>query len=102
MHTGSCVAGVVGTKIPHYSVFGETVEIAGLMESTGEPMKIQVTVTLGQMTTYWNHITYVIDTSLKIKQCLLFIKFCKASIIFQQLNSRHNTNLSKILDDRAY
>lgn len=43
IHSGSCVAGVVGTKIPHYSVFGETVEIAGLMESTGEPMKIQMT-----------------------------------------------------------
>ena len=42
IHSGGCVAGVVGTKIPHYSVFGETVEIAGLMEATSEPMKIQV------------------------------------------------------------
>ena len=42
IHTGSCVAGVVGTKIPHYSVFGETVEIATIMEASGEPMKIQV------------------------------------------------------------
>ena len=41
IHTGSCVAGVVGTKIPHYSVFGETIEIAGMMEASGEPMKIQ-------------------------------------------------------------
>ena len=43
IHTGSCVAGVVGTKIPHYSVFGETVEVAGIMEYSGEPMRIQVT-----------------------------------------------------------
>ena len=42
IHSGPCVAGVVGTKIPHYSVFGETVEMAGLMEASGEPMKIQV------------------------------------------------------------
>ncbi|XP_023333523.1 uncharacterized protein LOC111705255 isoform X2 [Eurytemora carolleeae] len=42
MHTGSVVGGVVGTKIPHYSIFGDTVELAGLMESSGLPMKIQM------------------------------------------------------------
>ena len=42
VHSGPAVAGVVGTKIPHYSVFGETVDMAGLMEASGEPMKIQV------------------------------------------------------------
>ena len=33
IHSGSVVGGMVGTKIPHYSIFGDTVEIAGLMES---------------------------------------------------------------------
>ena len=40
-HSGAVVGGVVGTKIPHYSIFGDTVEIAGLMESAGLPMKVQ-------------------------------------------------------------
>ena len=31
---------LIGTKIPHYSIFGDTVEIAGLMESSGQPMKV--------------------------------------------------------------
>lgn len=44
IHSGPAVAGVVGTKVPHYSVFGETVDMAGLMESSGEPMKIQISV----------------------------------------------------------
>ena len=43
MHSGEVVGGVVGTKIPHFSVLGDTVEMAALMESTGEPMKIQLT-----------------------------------------------------------
>ena len=42
MHSGSVVGGVVGTKIPHYSIFGSTLEIAALMEPTGLPMKIQM------------------------------------------------------------
>ena len=46
IHSGPAVAGVVGTKIPHYSVFGETVDMAGLMEASGEPMKIQVNLNL--------------------------------------------------------
>ena len=45
VHCGQVVCGLVGTKIPHYSVLGDTVEIAGLMESTGLPMMIQAWLT---------------------------------------------------------
>jgi len=78
IHSGSCVGGVVGSKMPHFSVFGDTVNIAALMESTSEPMKIQISQTtqellvelggfkteirgqmqvprIGQLTTYWLH-----------------------------------------------
>ena len=45
IHSGSCVGGVVGSKMPHFSVFGDTVNIAALMESTSEPMRIQISHT---------------------------------------------------------
>lgn len=43
IHVGPCVAGLTGTVLPSYSLIGEAVENAKLMEATGEPMKIQVT-----------------------------------------------------------
>ena len=35
----------LGSKMPHFSVFGDTVNIAALMESTSEPMRIQMSHT---------------------------------------------------------
>jgi class 3 adenylate cyclase len=74
INTGSVVAGVIGRKKFIYDLWGDAVNVASRMESSGEPGKIQVTATTyqqlqhnfifeqrgavkvkgkGDMTTYW-------------------------------------------------
>ncbi|XP_045169674.2 adenylate cyclase type 5-like [Mercenaria mercenaria] len=43
MNVGPAVAGVIGAKKPHYDIWGNTVNVASRMDSTGIPDCIQVT-----------------------------------------------------------
>ncbi len=42
LNSGPAVAGVVGTTKFHYDVWGDAVNVAARMESTGEPSRIQI------------------------------------------------------------
>ncbi|MCL5023832.1 MAG: adenylate/guanylate cyclase domain-containing protein [Nitrospirae bacterium] len=46
--TGHAISGVLGRKTPHLDIWGETVNLASRMESTGMPGQIQVSES-----TYW-------------------------------------------------
>jgi class 3 adenylate cyclase len=42
LNVGPCVAGVIGARKPHYDIWGNSVNVASRMDSTGVDGRIQV------------------------------------------------------------
>ncbi|KAJ4921934.1 hypothetical protein JOQ06_021527, partial [Pogonophryne albipinna] len=55
LNIGPVVAGVIGARKPQYDIWGNTVNVASRMDSTGVPERIQVTADMYQVLSSYNY-----------------------------------------------
>jgi adenylate cyclase len=65
INSGSAVAGVIGTKKFIYDLWGDTVNVANRMESSGRPNRIQVTEATYELLRH--HYTFVERGKVNVK-----------------------------------
>ena len=88
IHTGSVVAGIVGTNKFAYDIWGDTVNTASRMESSGEPGKVNISGSTYELIRDEFHCTYRGKIEAKNKGAIDMYFVASAGTAMQAVESR--------------
>jgi class 3 adenylate cyclase len=104
IHTGPCVTGLIGSKMPKFSIFGDTMNTASRMESTGAPGRIQVSHSVWELVKHlhtWQPtggvlvkgkgvmLTYILDDADRGRE---------AVVDFQWMSTKRNRSIASLMN----
>uniref|UniRef100_A0AAY4B142 adenylate cyclase n=1 Tax=Denticeps clupeoides TaxID=299321 RepID=A0AAY4B142_9TELE len=101
LNIGPVVAGVIGARKPQYDIWGNTVNVASRMDSTGVPDRIQVTTDLYQVLAskgYQLECRGVVKVKGKGEMTTYFLNDGPPNIAMSPLGKKDNTN-QKVCED---